>query len=228
MKPLGGKSYGSIPHLSGSRLGIGDHTIHIGQENMLTVKAPKDSLVIVQEKLDGSNVSVANVGGQLLALGRAGYLADSSRYQQHKYFAEWVRYNYQRFLFLKEGERLCGEWLLQAHGTKYNLPHEPFVAFDLIKGKDRVLYSELQERAKDFTLARLLHIGGAFPVEKAIEAIKTSGHGAIDPVEGAVWRLEREGIVDFLGKFVHHFKQDGIYFDPIVWNVDPKSLFPNV
>lgn len=33
----------------------------------------------MQEKLDGSNTSVAKVGGKILALGRAGYLAEIGR-----------------------------------------------------------------------------------------------------------------------------------------------------
>jgi len=33
---------------------------------------------------------------------------------------------------LNNREQLCGEWLLQAHGTRYNLPYEPFVAFDIM------------------------------------------------------------------------------------------------
>jgi len=35
-KPLGIKSYGSIPHLPGSRIGIGDHKCHEGQERIAT------------------------------------------------------------------------------------------------------------------------------------------------------------------------------------------------
>ena len=33
-KPLGRKAYGSIPHLSGSRLGPGDYHCHKGQEDI--------------------------------------------------------------------------------------------------------------------------------------------------------------------------------------------------
>jgi len=48
-------------------------------------------------------------------------------------------------------------------------------------------------------------------------------HGALDPVEGAVWRVERNGKVDFLAKYVRPNKQDGKYFESVtggatVWN----------
>jgi hypothetical protein len=69
-----------------------------------------------------------------------------------------------------------------------------------------------------------------------MKALDTYGfNGASDPVEGAVWRVERNEltnpgqnsdrrwIVDFLVKYVRHDKQDGIYLPEIsgkksVWN----------
>lgn len=128
---------------------------------------------------------------------------------------------------LAEGERACGEFLAQAVGTKYCLPHEPFVAFDIRTKTERLPYHILEQRIKKagFVVPNLLHIGSSFPVADAIKAIQTSGHGAIDEVEGAIWRVERKGKVDFLAKFVHHHKQDGKYFPEItgletVWNCD--------
>lgn len=227
-KPLGFKAYGSIPHLPGSRLGPGDHHCEEGQARIATVKTrDRHDIVICQEKLDGSNVSVARISGELHYLTRAGYPAMSSPYEQHHNFAEWAEKNRERFFgLLGDGERVCGEWLLQAHGTRYNLPHEPFVAFDLFNGRERISYNDFTSRVicKGFTVPRILSYGPPFSVEAACRAIEQSGHGAIDPVEGAIWRVERKGKVDFLTKFVHHFKQDGIYLPEMngtglpVWN----------
>lgn len=217
IKPLGIKAYGSIPHLPGSRLGPGDHHCHDGQAKIATQK-PRDKhdYIIVQEKLDGSNVAVAKVDEKVLALTRSGYLATTSKYDQHIKFAEWVDDNYYRFdELLMPGERICGEWLMQAHGTRYNLPHEPFVAFDLIYNQQRFYFSGFEHRMQkfDFIIPKVLHRGAsAYSIENAIEAIKVSGHGAIDPVEGAVWRIERKGEVDFLVKYVRSDKEDGKYF----------------
>lgn len=215
IKPLGFKAYGSIPHLPGSRLGPGDHHCEQGQARIATVKArDKHDIVIVQEKLDGSNVSVAKIGGGIHSLTRAGYSAITSIYDQHRMFAHWVDKNLKRFdNLLKEGERICGEWLIQAHGTRYNLPHEPFVAFDMFCGKERLIFEEFGSRAydHDFVLPRLINIGVPVTIEYACKAISISGHGAIDPVEGAVWRVERKGKVDFLCKYVRHDKEDGKY-----------------
>ena len=97
-------------------------------------------MIIVQEKLDGSNVAIAKIDNKIVALTRAGYLATSSPFQQHHYFGRWVEENEKRFFeLLREKERLSGEWLALAHGTRYELKHEPFVAFDLINGAERVI-----------------------------------------------------------------------------------------
>lgn len=130
----------------------------------------------------------------------------------------WVEENKSRFAaLLKEKERVSGEWLVMAHGTRYNLPHEPFVPFDLIVGTERSIWDDFRLRVSefDFTTPNLISIGQPFPVEYMIECIKVSGHGALDEVEGAIWRVERKGKVDFLCKYVHHHKQDGKYFAEI-------------
>src|SRR2546430_1897585 len=128
-KPLGMKNDGHIAHLPGSRMGPGDHTCEAGQARIATLKArDRHDHIIVQEKLDGTNVGVARVDGVLYPLVRAGYVADTSPFEQHWRFAQWVYSNQDRFLaVLRDGERLVGEWLMQAHGTRYQLEHEPFV-----------------------------------------------------------------------------------------------------
>lgn len=229
-KPLGGKSYGHIPHLPGSRMGPGDHKCHEGQKRIATEKArDRHDVIIVQEKLDGSNVGVARIDGMIYPLSRAGYLADTSRYEQHWRFSQWVYANQNRFMAaLQDGERLCGEWLMQAHGTRYDLRHEPFVVFDLMRGAERAPYDEFKARLfLYFTAPHVLHIGGSLSIEDAMTKLKTYGmHGALDPVEGAVWRVERRGKFDFIAKYVRPDKVDGFYLPEqsgkeAVWNWTP-------
>lgn len=228
MKPLGHKAYGSIPHLPGSRLGPGDHHCSPGQAVIACEKKrDKHDIIIVQEKLDGSNCSVAKLNGQMLALGRAGYLAESSQYPVHHSFKRYVDANTDRFnTLLNEGERICGEYLAQAVGTRYNLTHEPFVPFDIMTGKVRLPYFKFAERVLDsgFQIPNCLSIGDPVSIKRAIEMVSVSGHGAIDPVEGAIWRVERKGEVDFLAKYVRHDKEDGKYFPEktggeTIWNI---------
>jgi hypothetical protein len=232
-KVLGGKACGSIPHLPGSRLGPGDHHCHEGQGAICTLKArDRRDRIFVQEKLDGSCVAVANVEGQIVPLTRAGYAAHTSPWEQHQLFEAWVwKHAYERFdALLAEGERLCGEWLAQAHGTRYELAHDPFVAFDLMVGGERLPSTAFRERveAGGFVTPRLIHEGGPIAVEAVLAVLDPSGHGALDPVEGAVWRVERRGKLEFLAKYVRSDKVDGKYLPEVsggaaVWNWRPGS-----
>lgn len=229
IKPLGQKNYGSIPHLPDSRMGPGDHHCSPGQAVIATEKArDRHDLIIVQEKLDGSNVGVAKVGGQIIPLTRAGYHANTSPYAQHHAFAGWVAQRWALFdTLLGEGERVVGEWLAQAHGTRYALEwRSPFVPFDLMRGTARTAYAECQARldAVELPMPPLLSYGAPCSITYAMDALATYGHyGALDPVEGAVWRVERKGMVDFLVKFVRPDKVDGCYLEAVtggaaVWN----------
>lgn len=230
-KPLGRRGYGSIPHLPGSRLGNGDHHCPAGQEAIcLSRVRDRHDRVIVTEKLDGTNVSVARIGDAILAIGRAGYLASTSPFEQHHLFAAWVERQADRFLrALEPGQRFVGEWLAQAHGTRYRLHHEPFVGFDLMEGSQRLPYDECLARLQAARLprAQVLHDGPACPLETALAVLGNGGfHGAMDPVEGAVWRVERRGAFDFIAKWVRPNKVDGsllpeISGEPICWNWHP-------
>ncbi len=182
-------------------------------------------------------MGVARLGETLHPLGRAGYPAASSPHEQHRHFHNWVYTNFERFMaVLREGERLVGEWLMQAHGTRYNLTHEPFVAFDLMVEDQRTPYDVFMARLApaDFVTPALLHRGGPLSIEAALERLNGYGfHGALDPVEGAIWRVERnratgrkgerQRVVDFLVKYVRPDKVDGLYLPEIsgqapVWN----------
>lgn len=217
-KPLGIKAYGHIPHLPGSRMGPGDHMIEVGQARIAQYKVrDKNDRVIVQEKLDGSCVSVAKVNGELIPLSRAGYRAVTSKYEQHILFHDWAMAHWDRFnRLLQEGERVVGEWLAQAHGTRYDLEGvDPFVPFDLMRGSVRATWAEASERTARLGFSTPAVINdGVRPItaEEAMLTLRKYGfYGAKDPVEGAVWRVERRGAVDFLAKYVRPDKVDGLY-----------------
>jgi hypothetical protein len=227
-KPLNQKSYGSIPHLPGSRQGRDDVGLSGGQVKIATLKArdEKDT-IIVQEKLDGSNVAVCNIAGELVAITRSGHLAAASTFEQHRIFAEWVLLNPTLFDFLNPGERACGEWLAQAHGTRYILAHSPFVLFDIIRnGHEKATLNEVVQRNNSRHPMPKILATGPTTIEIADKLLGTHGHhGAIDEAEGAVWRIERNGKVDFLTKFVRHKKIDGSFLseENPIWNWHPRK-----
>lgn len=237
MKPLGTKAYGSIPHLPGSRRGPGDHGISEQQAKILTEKTrDRHDVVFVEEKLDGSNVAVAKVDGKIVALTRSGYEASTSPYEQHHLFGEWVRDREETFqLLLGERERISGEWLALAHGTRYfGVTRESvFAPFDIF-GADgkRFSRSAFEAACGDwFMLPARIHWGGtAIGIEQAYRLAGQCQSRNIatgeDP-EGIVYRVERKGVVDFLAKWVKPGKEDGRYLSsvtgaPDVWNWRPR------
>jgi hypothetical protein len=227
VKPLGRKAYGSIGHLPCSRMGPADHHVEPGMQRICTERArDKHDRIIVQEKLDGSCVAAAMVGGHIVAIGRAGYPATSSKYEMHHLFAYWVRENEDRFrAVLREGERVVGEWLAQAHGTLYTLgDREPFGAFDIMRADVRMPFDDFRERIAAGNLATptLLHDGGPISVAEAMR-LHDANRWPCDEVEGVVYRVERKGVVDFLAKYVRPDKMDGKYLsgEPI-WHWRPS------
>ena len=81
---------------------------------------------------------------------------------------------------------------MQAHGTRYQLKHEPFVAFDLMFDIERARYDDLISRVKhgDFVTPTVIHRGRPLSIEAAMKMLKTDGfHGASDQVEGAYGEL---------------------------------------
>ncbi len=209
------KLYAKIPHLPGSRTGQADR--HIGlvaAKRLLELCNPLER-VIVQEKLDGSNVIVTRQNGVLVALGRDGKACANSRNPLRTAFAAWLSENAIRFTWLEESERLALEWLAVTHGTRYALPHEPVVALDFFTTDGtRLTHAALLEKIAPVALPvpRVLHAGSALPLEQALRLLGQYGHhGALEPAEGVVYRLERNEQVLLLAKYVRHGKQDGLY-----------------
>jgi hypothetical protein len=212
-------------------MGPGDHHCHEGQATIATLKKrDRHDFITVTVKLDGSCMAVARIDGVIVPLSRSGYLATTSKYEQHQLFAQWVYANQNRFLgVLRDGERMVGEWMAQAHGTRYKLFHEPFVPFDVMTATGRIPVSETIDRVSRAELVSPFAIsltGEPMNLDSALEVLKVPRHGEIDPVEGAVWRVERRGEFDFICKWVRSEKIDGKYLPEVsgaepVWNWRP-------
>jgi hypothetical protein len=133
-------------------------------------------------------------------------------------FATWLAENEARLdrLMLADGEVLVGEWLALVHGTRYELGHELFVPFDLVRGPDRVR-APLDELAARLARSELpspavVHRGAPITINVACTLLGERGrHGAVDPPEGLVYRVERAGAVVLVAKWVRRDKVDGSY-----------------
>ncbi len=231
VKPLGSKAYGSIGHLPGSRMGPADHHIDPGQARICTERPRPGDLVVVQEKVDGSCVAVAKLEGEIVPLIRAGYRALDGRHEFQLHFHRWVMSHADRFeALLADGERVVGEWLGLAHGTRYRRLSSPFVAFDLMVGPRRSPAAETARRceAAGIEVAPTLTTStDGVPLTAALDLL---GPGRYDPhpddgPEGVVYRVERHGVVDFVTKWVNPTKVDGKHL-PEITGGDPHWNWP--
>lgn len=201
-------NYPSISHLPGSKYRDDDDSAIGAQEvEWLTVKTQRpEDLVVVTEKVDGCNVGVLRRGNSLYPIVRKGYDVRTNQFDWIRDFAKFVDKNRLRFLYLlSDGERVCGEWMIKTHTIRYDMPHEPFVCFDIIRDNRRVRYQTLQERLRrsSFTPVGLVHSGGAISPERAIELLGSGFHGAVGAPEGVVYLYEsKEHGWLFSAKFV--------------------------
>ena len=232
-KPLGGKAYGSIPHLPSSKNG-GDKVIPQGQANIIFDggRDNKDT-VISTLKYDGSCTAVAKTNGEIIPLMRSGYPAKESNYKQHHLFHQWVYNRYDLFDdMLDDDERIVGEWLLQAHGTKYEIDNHDllWVGFDLYVDGERQTFDALMNKLYGYRLWQCIHqLGPVSSIYQFGEFEKRLS--AQNEHEGIVYRVEREGEVDYMAKWVRD-KRNGKYLpgvensivDEPVWNYPPEEV----
>jgi hypothetical protein len=209
-----------IPHLPGSRVLPGeDYATPV--QTRIACETPRDrhDYIWVQEKLDGAPRVVAKHNGVIVPLTPDGHHVAASPYIQDDWFARWVGRNHDKFgQMLHEGEWAVGEWLAQAHSTVYHLPHDPFVVFDLLSRHHRALTETVTERCHthDLPTPRTVYSGPPVPASVIDYYLEPGGHGNQDPVEGAVWRIERhhprqQPRVDFLVQWVRPDKPDRHY-----------------
>ncbi|MEO1269305.1 MAG: RNA ligase family protein [Myxococcota bacterium] len=231
----GKRGYHTIAHLPGSRVGPSDRHLSLGQAALCTerLKDGRDRVVVL-EKLDGTCVAAVRLGEQVVAIGRQGHRADRSLFLGRRHFAAWVQLHHHALrALLADGERVVGEWLSVAHGTRYALPHEPFVAFDLIRGERRAGWDEVVRRctAVQIPTAATLHAGSPCSIEAALERLGPHGlHGALDEAEGLIWRVERHlkghTRVHTVAKYVRATHTTGRYLADVTGQDDRINTWP--
>jgi hypothetical protein len=156
--------------------------------------------------VEAMNAAVLRQGDLLYPLVRKGYDCRTNDHEWIKAFANFVDANTERFLrLLTDGERVCGEWMVKTHTLSYKLPHEPFIAFDLIEGTERKRYFDFRNRvlAEGFVITGLVHLGEAISAQAALDMLGNGYHGVVGEPEGLVYRYEdsRNGFV-CSGKYV--------------------------
>jgi hypothetical protein len=134
--------YPRTPHLFGSR-GTDDDR-RFGQQESLDFIA--DASLIVEEKLDGTNVGIHFTSAGRMVLQCRGHEITSGMHVQYDLFKQWTMGKRTVLEALLEDRLLLfGEWLYARHSVHYRrLPHY-FLEFD-IYDKQRQVFLDLAAR----------------------------------------------------------------------------------
>ena len=134
--------YPRTPHLFGSR-GTDDDK-HLGQQESLDFIA--DASLIVEEKLDGTNVGIHFTSAGQMVLQCRGHLITQGMHPQYDLLKQWTAV--KRDILeerLEDRFILFGEWLYARHSVHYRqLPHY-FFEFD-IYDKEEETFLGLEQR----------------------------------------------------------------------------------
>ncbi len=137
---------------------------------------------------------------------------------------------------IRHGQRLCGEWLIQAHGLRYAIAKEPslFRPFDIMEGPERLPWRDFYSAVKSPLCLVYTVSEGSTSLDAAMKEAAATSIG-VDEVEGVVYRVESAPKnssaykFEFAAKYVRHDKVDGQYLPeisgkPPVWNWPPEEF----
>lgn len=204
--------YPRTPHLFGSK-GTDDDK-HLGEAESIRFIA--DGSLIVEEKLDGTNVGLHFSDEGELVLQCRGHLITEGMHPQYDLFKQWVAV--KRDVLEQRLENryiLFGEWLYARHTVAYRQLSHYFYEFD-IYDKQRQAFLDLQQRlallaGSGIQTVPVIH-SGSLPRAKLEQLIGPSQFdsqfdnpltGRPDNLmEGLYLRTEANGVVTGRAKFV--------------------------
>jgi hypothetical protein len=213
-----GSSYGEFvkyprtPHLFGSK-GTDDDK-HLGETESRGFIA--DESLIVEEKLDGTNVGIHFTEAGAMVLQCRGHLITEGMHPQYDLFKQWATVKRQVLEdLLQDRYILFGEWVYARHSVHYRqLPHY-FFEFDIYdKESEGFLSLERRLALLDGTgihTVPVLHVGaldrkklgaliGPSRFDSEFENPLTKGIDHL--MEGLYLRTEHDGVVSGRAKFV--------------------------
>lgn len=204
--------YPRTPHLFGSRGAADDK--HLSEEDSLRLIA--DSSLIVEEKLDGTNVGLHFHSDGEMILQCRGHLIAEGMHRQYDLFKHWAKIKCRTWEeHLEDRFILFGEWLFARHSVHYLQLDHYFYEFD-IYDKFTNAFLDLEQR---LVLIEKLGVH-TVPVVYVGPADKEQLQGLIGPsqfdgrfenpwtgqtdrlMEGLYLRTEADGVVTGRAKFV--------------------------
>jgi hypothetical protein len=206
------KKYPRTPHLFGSQ-GTDDDR-HLGEAESNAVLA--DESLIVEEKIDGTNVGIHFAADGEMILQCRGHLIREGMHPQYDLFKQWTaakRHTLEERL--KRRYLLFGEWVYARHSVFYRQLTHYFFEFD-IYDKEAEAFLDLEQRLalledSGVPTVPIVHTGKLerSEVQKLIAPSEFGSHfenpitnRSDNLVEGLYLRTEANGFVTRRAKFV--------------------------
>ncbi len=206
--------YPRTPHLTGS-IGTSDDK-RLSPKH--SAKFLADESLVIEEKLDGTNVGIHFSDAGMLVLQCRGHLITEGMHAQYDLFKQWACVKQEHFAkFLQSRYVLFGEWMYARHNIHYQeLPHY-FFAFDIYDKHEATFHGRDRRREMIDNLAvhtpPVLH-NGPVKLDQLNRMITTSrfdGHfehhsalGMDQLMEGLYLRIEADGNIVGRAKYVRY------------------------
>ena len=206
------KKYPRTPHIEGSNLQEGDFDL-----SQIPFTYLKNKYLVIEEKVDGSNVGISFKNGELILQNRSHALEGGYKERQYDLFKVWVN-TYSDDFYKVIGERyiIYGEWMYAKHNIYYdNLPHY-FLEFDVYDKENNVFLDTKSRREllKDLNIfsVPVLKEGYFKTYKEILELLSNSIYISEDVssrlMEGLYIKIEEDNIVKERFKYVRkQFKQ---------------------
>ena len=229
------RKYPRTPHLEGSNLQEGDFDL-----SQISFDYLKNKYLVIEEKIDGSNVGISFEKGKLLLQNRSHYLQGGYKEKQYDLFKVWAS-SYSDELYNVIGERyiIYGEWMYAKHNIYYDdLPHY-FIEFD-VYDKEKNVFLDTKSRRELLKCLPIYSVPvlkeGYFKSYKEIldllgESMYISNNCSSRLMEGLYIKVEEDGVVKERLKFVRkEYKQiqkdnNDFFKKEIVPNKVNKDIF---
>lgn len=227
--------YPRTPHLFGSK-GTPDDK-HLGEAD--SVRFLADPSLIVEEKIDGTNVGLHFTSAGRMVLQCRGHEITEGMHPQYDLFKQWAQVKRPVLeAMLGADFILFGEWMYARHSIHYRrLPHY-FFEFDIYdKQQEAFLTLAARLTMLEGTDIRTVPVVATGPLKKK-ELVKLVGPSQFDSafdnpttgrtddlMEGVYLRTEAEGVVTGRAKFVR-----GEFVEKIKQSThwQQQTLVPNV
>jgi atypical dual specificity phosphatase len=162
--------------------------------------------VRVEEKMDGANVGISIVDGQLAVQNRSHYVNEETS-EQFKPLKAWLQaHSDELWTILQPSWVLYGEWLHLKHSIHYTRLPDRFMLYDIWDGGRGVFLdaAAIDALVAGTTLVRTRVMFQGPTTLKDLVALASSAPSAFydGPVEGVYVRAEKDGAVTHRGKIV--------------------------